>query len=87
MNGRIKCLNGFLLSFQFVFLYECIRKADQSKGFPHEEYDDSDEDYDNDDDEDEHIQTRKQFPFFTPVTPYPPVYCTYVLCNSTCNCG
>lgn len=52
--------------------------ADQNRGFLHEEYDDSDEDYDHDDDDDERMSVRKQFPFFTPVTPYPPVYRTYV---------
>lgn len=45
-----------------------------------EEYEESEEDdYDNDEEKDGHINDRKPFPFFTPVTPYPPVYRTYVL--------
>lgn len=53
-------------------------EADHGKGYQHEDYGDSDEEYDDGDDEDDdHMNDRKQFPFFTPVTPYPPVYCTY----------
>lgn len=45
-----------------------------------EEYEESEEDdYDNDEEKEGHINDRKPFPFFTPVTPYPPVYRTYVL--------
>lgn len=53
--------------------------ADHGKGLPNEDYEDSDDDdYDNnndDNDDDEHLSDRKPFPFFTPVTQYPPVYC------------
>ncbi|XP_031620477.1 SPARC-related modular calcium-binding protein 1 isoform X2 [Contarinia nasturtii] len=40
-----------------------------------DDYEESGEDeYDDDDDDDDHTNDRKTFPFFTPVTPYPPVY-------------
>lgn len=61
----------------------CFKKkkktADHGNRSQGEDYEESEEDdYDNDDDEDDHISERRPFPFFTPVTPYPPVYCTYV---------
>lgn len=59
-------------SISIIFAFT---SADES-GSVGEDYEDSDEDdYDNDDDEDDSVIGRKPFPFFTPVTPYPPVYC------------
>lgn len=78
----MKCFHFFsslsrCLSIQLSHIFLYFDEADQVKGYQHEDYGDSDEDY-GDDDDDDHVNDRKQFPFFTPVTPYPPVYCTYV---------
>lgn len=80
--------NTFVSEKYSAILYGSILKksvllgkptADHGNRSQGEDYEESEEDdYDNDDDEDDHISERKPFPFFTPVTPYPPVYCTYV---------
>lgn len=63
----------------FPFFCDCL--ADHGKGLPSEDYEYSDDDdYDNnndDNDDDDRLNDRKPFPFFTPVTQYPPVYCKY----------
>lgn len=45
-----------------------------SSGNHSDDYEDSVED-DYEDEEDDRLGSRRMFPFFTPVTPYPPVYC------------
>lgn len=52
-----------------------------SAGNHSDDYDDSGED-DYEDEDDERMNNRRMFPYFTPVTPYPPVYCmsTELIC-------
>lgn len=64
---------------RLFFAFVHVNTADHNGGLPGEDYEESGEDdYDDDEDDDDHID-RKPFPFFTPVTPYPPVYRTYVI--------
>lgn len=87
INLLLKCLNNQYFS-QLVFPWDYLHcdkvsiisfYSNDSFIKDEDDEDDEDDDEDEDEDEDDHMNNRKQFPFFTPVTPYPPVYCTYVL--------
>lgn len=75
----LKLINQKAIGILVLFILFCV--ADHGKGLPGEDYEDSDDDdYENnndDNDDDERLGDRKPFPFFTPVTQYPPVYCKY----------
>lgn len=60
-------------TFEHKLAADVPTSSNHSNGNHSDDYDDSGED-DYEDEDDERSNNRRVFPYFTPVTPYPPVY-------------